>query len=546
MHLVDFYNFKPPADLIVVRDESQAMRVQAAKTSLVRRARVAQHAPRRAPRLEPPAANRPPPPPPPARAPRCAQEFRRNAFNTDSVDEALDTLDFCYKIVSRSGLSDNGTYLPKAIHPKYNCIAPKTSIDDAMEEARMVICGAIDGLLKKQGLAAKDIDVLITTCSVFCPTPSLASLVVNHFGMRPDVQSYHLGGMGCSNGVVAVNLVNDILGSRRNVNAILLTTEITTPAFYKGTDKHRQVTNMLFRTGANAALFSNRRRMAARAKYALTRNVRVHLAARDPAYKCIWWGPDAEGNNGIYLGKDVVNEASRGLSMAMFKVAPSILSVGQIAAYAATEASRRLLGSKAPPYKPRFAECVDHFLIHAGGAKVLDGIGKELQLDDAALEPSRAVLHDYGNISSSTTWYTLGFVESVRGVRRGERLLQIGVGSGIKCGVNVWTALRDIHDVQDAWAHRATDPSVLRARRGRASAVAALLRVLLFAVVAALALHWALGAGLLAEYEPTLAPLVAPVAKALAPVGEALAPLAAPVAAALEPVAERVRGLLQG
>jgi hypothetical protein len=84
----------------------------------------------------------------------------------------------------------------------------------------------------------------------------------------------------------------------------------------------------------------------------------------------------------------------------------------------------------------------------AGGAKVLDGIGKELQLDEHALEPSRAVLHDYGNVSSSTTWYTLGYVESVRGAKKGDRLLQIGVGSGIKCGVNVWRAVRDIHDVQ--------------------------------------------------------------------------------------------------
>eukprot|EP00882_Tetradesmus_deserticola_P010721 GHRQ01011322.1.p1 GENE.GHRQ01011322.1~~GHRQ01011322.1.p1 ORF type:complete len:124 (+),score=26.24 GHRQ01011322.1:141-512(+) len=83
MHLIDFYNFKPPAELLVNRDESQAIRVNAAKTSL---------------------------------------EFRRNAFNTDSVDEALDLLDFCYKIVSRSGLSENGTYLPKAIHPKYSCV----------------------------------------------------------------------------------------------------------------------------------------------------------------------------------------------------------------------------------------------------------------------------------------------------------------------------------------------------------------------------------------------------------------------------------------
>jgi hypothetical protein len=36
MHLIDLYNYKPPAELLVDRDESQAIRVNAAKTSLVR------------------------------------------------------------------------------------------------------------------------------------------------------------------------------------------------------------------------------------------------------------------------------------------------------------------------------------------------------------------------------------------------------------------------------------------------------------------------------------------------------------------------------
>jgi hypothetical protein len=40
--------------------------------------------------------------------------------------------------------------------------------------------------------------------------------------------------------------------ARPNSNAILLTTEITTPAYYKGKDKHRQVTNMIFRTGKHS------------------------------------------------------------------------------------------------------------------------------------------------------------------------------------------------------------------------------------------------------------------------------------------------------
>jgi 3-ketoacyl-CoA synthase len=39
----------------------------------------------------------------------------------------------------------------------------------------------------------------------------MAAMVVNHFKMRPDIQSYHLGGMGCSNGVVAINLIEDML-----------------------------------------------------------------------------------------------------------------------------------------------------------------------------------------------------------------------------------------------------------------------------------------------------------------------------------------------
>ena len=39
--------------------------------------------------------------------------------------------------------------------------------------------------------------------------------------------------------------------------------------------------------------------------------------------------------------------------------------------------------------------------------------------------------------------------------------MQVGVGSGVKCGVNVWVALRDIDDVHAAWEHRvvATSPT---------------------------------------------------------------------------------------
>jgi predicted naringenin-chalcone synthase len=44
------------------------------------------------------------------------------------------------------------------------------------------------------------VDILVTNCSIYCPTPSLASMLINHFKFRSDIQSYHLGGMGCGNG----------------------------------------------------------------------------------------------------------------------------------------------------------------------------------------------------------------------------------------------------------------------------------------------------------------------------------------------------------
>eukprot|EP00983_Pelagomonas_calceolata_P061757 1146966-Pelagomonas_calceolata.AAC.8 len=36
-------------------------------------------------------------------------------------------------------------------------------------------------------------------------------MIVNHFGMRQDIQSYSLGGMGCGTGVLGINLIADLL-----------------------------------------------------------------------------------------------------------------------------------------------------------------------------------------------------------------------------------------------------------------------------------------------------------------------------------------------
>jgi hypothetical protein len=48
-------------------------------------------------------------------------------------------------------------------------------------------------------------------------------------------------------------------------------------------------------------------------------------------------------------------------------------------------------------------------------------------------------------VSSSTTWYALGYLEAVRGVRPGDSLLQVGVGSGGWVGAPFWYRLFSAH-----------------------------------------------------------------------------------------------------
>lgn len=60
------------------------------------------------------------------------------------------TRDFMVKVVSRSGLGQKSTYLPKAINPMFGQ-EPKNDMATAMLEARTVMCGAVEELLTKTG-----------------------------------------------------------------------------------------------------------------------------------------------------------------------------------------------------------------------------------------------------------------------------------------------------------------------------------------------------------------------------------------------------------
>lgn len=57
------------------------------------------------------------------------------------------------RVFDRSGITRDGTYLPKSIHPILNHGQPKTDYSTAYDECLMCVSGAVEDLLKKVGRA---------------------------------------------------------------------------------------------------------------------------------------------------------------------------------------------------------------------------------------------------------------------------------------------------------------------------------------------------------------------------------------------------------
>ncbi|WIA36536.1 hypothetical protein OEZ86_007829 [Tetradesmus obliquus] len=363
-----------------------------------------------------------------------------------------DTHEFVKKVFEKSGIDHNGSYLPKNLHPQHT-LEPHGGQDESFAEARLVMGGAVADLLQKTGIKAEEIDILVTTSSVFAPTPSVASMLINMFKMREDVQAYSLAGMGCGAGVIGIHLVRDVLQAHPGANALFICSEICSSAFYRGRDKHCLVSNALFRMGGCAALLTSGASQRGRSKYQLTHSERVHTGRRDTGYNCMYVGPDDAGQQGIFLYKDLPVEAGLALEKCLKKITPQIMTWGQYAEAAVAIGKRRWYGKEAVPlYVPDFTRCVDHFCLHAGGYAILKGIQKGMRLPADKMMPSFANLKDYGNTSSSTTWYSFAYIETVGDIKRGQVIMQAGVGGGMKAGINIWRALRDVKDVHPAWA----------------------------------------------------------------------------------------------
>jgi len=364
------------------------------------------------------------------------EQFMEKTTKIGAFDK--ESIDFQEKLLYRTGLG-NETYFPPGIMQE----TPVRSMQKAREEAEMVLSAVLDQLFQSTGLNPKDVDILIVNCSLFNPTPSLSAMIINKYKMRSDIRNYNLSGMGCSAGVISVDLVKDLLQVHKNCNAVIVSTENITQNWYLGNQKAMLVSNTIFRLGGAAIFLSNKWKDSWRAKYRLVATVRVHKGASDKAYRAVYQEEDSCGRVGVSLAKDLIAVAGDALKSNLTVLGPIVLPWSEQIKFFVVYLKRRLEGlmgkkKRTPSYVPDFKKAFQHFCIHAGGRAIIDGLEENLKLEPHHVEPSRATLYRYGNTSTSSIWYELAFIELSKRIKKGDNVFQIALGSGFKCNSAVW------------------------------------------------------------------------------------------------------------
>jgi 3-ketoacyl-CoA synthase len=399
-----------------------------------------------------------------------------------------DALKFQEKIIRSSGLGDT-TSFPLTLHQS----PPDLSLKACRSEFEQVVFPCIDSLKSQHPQLFGKIKYVIVNSSLLNPTPSWCSLILNHYKLGPNTETYNLGGMGCSASLISIHLAKKLLlGDSFMCCALIISTENITQSVYEGSDRSMLLSNALFRVGGAAILLSNCNPNNV-AKYELLFTERTQTSGDDASYNCVMEELDEKGHHGIKIGQDLLVVAAKTIATHIQKIGRNILSYREQLKYVVHLVNAKQhpkQEEKTIPYIPDFHSWIQHFCIHAGGKKVIDSLQQSLNLSDVDIAASRATLYRMGNTSSSSIWYELHYLErptwfeeqdkskktddmkissktddmkisgdskvdpittptkitipKPKPIVKGDKIWQLSFGSGFKCNSAVWKALKNI------------------------------------------------------------------------------------------------------
>ncbi len=241
--------------------------------------------------------------------------------------------------------------------------------------------------------------LITVSCTGFF-APGVDYFLMTEFGIPASAQRTHVGFMGCAAALVGFTSVIEALRAAEDEESTTLLVAVELCSLHLQTTPTRDniLANMIFADGCAAALFSRAPTHAPRLQLLKTHS---HLFP----------------NSSEYMGWKV---GDTGFELRLSSELPRIISEAAIPVLEAMCAQQGI---------PRNA--IRHWSLHPGGRAILDALQDGLRLRDEEAAPSRAVLRDYGNMSSASILFVIKELLATRTIAKGEYVCAIAFGPGL-------------------------------------------------------------------------------------------------------------------
>ncbi len=242
-----------------------------------------------------------------------------------------------------------------------------------LDGAGALFVDAATKALDEAGLAAADVDTIVTISSTGIATPSLEAHVAGRMGFRADVERVPVFGLGCAGGVSGLAIAARLARARPGSVVLMVAVELCSLAFrLDKLTKANIVATALFADGAAACVV--------RADAGGIAEIESSGQHQWPGtLDVMGWSVDREGL-GVIFDRDIPPFAEA-------RMAPAVSGI--------LERSGLTLAG------------IDGFAFHPGGRKVVTALERAFSLPQGTLEHERAVLADYGNMSAPTALFVL-------------------------------------------------------------------------------------------------------------------------------------------
>ena len=246
--------------------------------------------------------------------------------------------------------------------------------------------------------------VVFASCTGFA-NPGPDYHIIRDLGLNESVERYTIGFMGCYAAFPALRMAAQFCEANPDAVVLVMCLEFCTLHLQVSDKPESIVANALFADGAAAAIMSARKPIDDRPYY---RVQGFHSALV----------PSSEAHMAWDIGDN-------GFNMTLSAYVCDLIGSN----------IREMLGGILAKRQMQLSD-IDEWAVHPGGRAILDQVEQHLTLPSEALEMSRSVLRDYGNMSSPTVMFVLkGMLEEAETDRATTCAIAFGPGLTVETAV---------------------------------------------------------------------------------------------------------------